>query len=57
MHDDFSEEETAARRDAVLKHMLNTAPKPITKSRQGQSRKKVVSDQPDPDQGRPDQDV
>ena len=26
--DEFSEEETARRRDAVIKHMLNTPPKP-----------------------------
>jgi hypothetical protein len=25
---DFSDEETARRRDAVIKHMLNTPPKP-----------------------------
>ena len=44
---DFSPEETARRRDAVLKRMLNTPPQPrATPSRSPlKSRKKTESDQ------------
>jgi hypothetical protein len=39
--DEYSEEETIARRDAVIKRMLNTPPKPHSKMKLGKSRAKA----------------
>ena len=39
--DEFSPEETARRRDAVIKHMLNTPPKPHSEMRIGKRKAKV----------------
>lgn len=43
--DKFSEEETARRRDAVLKILVNTPPQPYaTRQRQTKSRMTIASD-------------
>jgi hypothetical protein len=38
---DFSDEETARRRDAVIKHMLNTPPKPHSEMKLGKRKAKA----------------
>ena len=40
--DHYSEEETAKRRDATIKRMLNTPPKPHSKMKVGRARTKPV---------------
>jgi hypothetical protein len=37
----FDDEETARRRDAVIKHMLNTPPKPHSEMKLGKRKAKV----------------
>jgi hypothetical protein len=39
--DEFSPEETARRRDAVIKHMLNTPPKPHSQMKVGKPKAKA----------------
>ena len=52
--DQFSDDETAKRRDEVLKRMLNTPPKPRATRPQSRvrNRKKADEDQPDRDRGK-----
>jgi hypothetical protein len=40
-HQTYSEEETARRRDAVIKHMLNTPPKPHSEMKLGKRKAKA----------------
>jgi hypothetical protein len=40
-NDEYSDEETARRRDAVIKHMLNTPPKPHSEMKIGKRKAKA----------------
>ena len=41
--DDFSNDEIAKRRDAVIRRMANTPPKPMTRPSRPQKKKKAVA--------------
>jgi hypothetical protein len=44
--DQYSEKDAAYRRDAIIKHMLNTPPKPHSELKIGKSKKKSRAKQP-----------